>query len=360
MKFNRVAVFAWGVVAWNLLVIVWGAYVRASVSGDGCGSHWPLCNGEVIPTTGLTKTLVELTHRLTSGVALILVIALVVRARRAFPAGHRVRAGAWVTLAFILIEALLGAALVKFELVAGNASMARAFVMSVHLVNTFLLLAAMSLTAWWASGGPPLKVRGQGAAFVLLILGFFGTLLLAVSGAVAALGDTLFPARSLTEAFRQDLSPGAHVLLRLRLIHPGLAVLVGAYVLLMASYVSNFLRPGPRTKKASSILIGLVLTQFAAGLLNVALLAPIWLQLVHLLLADLLWIALTLFAATALAEPIADWDQRIADSEELRSKADDGREAVFPSSTPAVSDQSAIRWSQSAIEDSAIRNRRIR
>ena len=302
MKLNRFAVYAWLVVAVNLFVIVWGAYVRASFSGDGCGSHWPLCNGEVLPTTGLLKTVIELTHRLTSGVALLLVVGLVWRSRRLFPRGHMVRRGAFWSLVFILIEALIGAVLVKFALVAGNASIARAFVMSIHLVNTFLLLAVLSLTAWWAMGGQPVRWRGQGKVSAIFALGLVGTLLIAVSGAVAALGDTLFPARSVAEGLRQDLSPAAHFLIRLRVLHPVLAVGIGLYIVAAASYVNNFLRPGSvLTVKLTNILTTLFLLQLGAGILNVLLLAPVWLQLTHLLLADFFWITLVLTSASALA-----------------------------------------------------------
>jgi heme A synthase len=302
MKLTGFARYAWLVVAVNLFVIVWGAYVRASFSGDGCGSHWPLCNGEVLPTTGLFKTLVELTHRLTSGVALLLVVGLVWRARRLFPRGHSVRRGAFWSLIFILLEALIGAALVKFALVAGNASIARAFVMSIHLVNTFLLLAVLSLTAWWAMGGAPVRLRGQGKVGAIFAVGLLGTLLIAVSGAIAALGGTLFPATSLSDGIRQDFSTAAHFLIRLRGLHPLLAVGIGLFIVAAASYINNFLRPGQqRTKKLTSILTTLLLLQLAAGVLNVLLHAPVWLQLTHLLLADLFWIALVLTAASALA-----------------------------------------------------------
>jgi len=301
MKLNRFAVYAWLVVAANLFVIVWGAYVRASFSGDGCGSHWPLCNGEVLPTTGFFKTVVELTHRLTSGVALLLVVGLVWRARRLFPRRHMVRRGAFWSLIFILIEALIGAALVKFELVAGNASIARAFVMSIHLVNTFLLLAVLSLTAWWAMGGQPVRWRGQGKVSLIFALGLAGTLLIAVSGAIAALGDTLFPVSSVAEGIKQDLSPAAHFLIRLRVLHPLVAVGIGLYIVAAASYVNNFLRFSPRTKKLTSVLTTLFLLQLGAGVLNLSLLAPVWLQLTHLLLADFFWIALVLTSASALA-----------------------------------------------------------
>jgi len=306
MKLNRLATYAWLVVAANLFVIVWGAYVRASFSGDGCGSHWPLCNGEVLPQTGLAKTLIELTHRLTSGVALLLVVGLVWRTRRLFPRGHRVRRGAFWSLIFILIEAMIGAALVKLELVAGNASVSRAFVMSIHLVNTFLLLAVLSLTAWWAMGGEPVRLRGQERIGAIFAAALVGTLLIAVSGAVAALGDTLFPVNSLAEGIRRDLSTTAHFLERLRGLHPLFAVGIGCYAVAAASYVNNFLRPGlPRSRQLTGVLTTLFLIQLGAGILNVSLLAPVWLQLTHLLLADLFWIALVLTSAAALApEPV--------------------------------------------------------
>jgi heme A synthase len=310
MKLNRFALYAWLVVAANLFVIVWGAYVRASFSGDGCGSHWPLCNGEVIPTTGLVKTLIELTHRLTSGVALLLVVGLVWRARRLFPRGHQVRRGAFWSLIFILIEALIGAALVKFALVAGNASIARAFVMALHLVNTFLLLAVLSLTAWWAMGGEAVRLRGQGKVGLIFAIALFGTLVIAVSGAVAALGDTLFPSSSLAHGLRQDFSTAAHFLIRLRVLHPVFAVGIGCYTVAAASYVNNFLRPAQtHTKRLTGILTTLFLLQLGVGILNVSLLAPVPLQLTHLLLADLYWIALVLNAASALAPERATSEQ---------------------------------------------------
>ncbi|HEX8072560.1 MAG TPA: COX15/CtaA family protein [Pyrinomonadaceae bacterium] len=299
----RLAQFAWFVLAYNLLVIVWGAYVRASVSGNGCGSHWPLCNGEFIPVGAQLKTLIEFSHRLTSGAALLLICALAVWAWRAYPRGHRVRRAALLSVACIFAEALIGAGLVLFELVAENKSVARALFMSVHLVNTFVLLAVLALAAWWASGGTAVRLRGQGIVAHLFAFGLAGTLVLAVSGAVAALGDTLFPARTLAEGLRQDFSPTAHFLLRLRVLHPALAVAVGCYVLLAASYVSNFLRPAARVRRLVALLVAVVLAQLGAGLLNLYLLAPVWLQLVHLLLADLLWLALVLTAAAALAAP---------------------------------------------------------
>ncbi|HEY0546155.1 MAG TPA: COX15/CtaA family protein [Pyrinomonadaceae bacterium] len=301
MRLNRFAVYAWGVVAYNLLVIVWGAYVRASGSGAGCGSHWPLCNGEIVPHSKGIETLIELTHRLTSGVSLLLVVGLVVWAFRAFPKKHPARLGAALSLLFILTEALVGAGLVKFDLVAGNASVSRAVIMSVHLINTFTLLACLTLTAWWASGAQAIRLKGQGFLLWLLGLAIVGTLVLAVSGAVTALGDTLFPSNSLAAGLSQDFSPTAHFLIRLRLLHPALAVTVGSLVLVIAGF-TNFLRPGKWVRRYMLFVTALVVLQLCAGLLNVALLAPVWLQLLHLLLADLMWLALVLLAAAALPQ----------------------------------------------------------
>ena len=297
---TRFARFAWGVLAYNLGVIAWGAYVRASGSGAGCGSHWPLCDGQVLPRAKTTQLVVELSHRLTSGVALILTVALLVAAFRTYPRGSLVRRGAVATMGFMLAEALVGAGLVLFELVAHDASMKRALSMSVHLTNTFLLLAAMTLTAYWASGGPRVRVRGQGLVAWMLGAAMLAMFVLGTSGAVAALGDTLFPSRSLAEGLAQDFSGAGHIFMRLRMWHPFIATLTAALVL-GAAQVTRLLRPGPRVRKASrNVMIAFGL-QYAVGLANVMLLAPIPMQLVHLVMADLVWISLVLLAATTLA-----------------------------------------------------------
>src|SRR5215467_12703113 len=75
---GRVSAFAWGVLAYNVAVIAWGAFVRASGSGAGCGRHWPLCNGEVVPRPTSVATVIEATHRATSGLALVGVVGLLV------------------------------------------------------------------------------------------------------------------------------------------------------------------------------------------------------------------------------------------------------------------------------------------
>jgi heme A synthase len=294
--FRRVA---WGVLALVLGVIAWGAYVRATGAGAGCGQHWPTCRGEVIPRSPSAQTLIEYTHRLTSGLSFLAVVGLWRLSRRASGRGSPARRAAGFSMGFMISEALLGAVLVLFKLVADDASTARALAMSVHLVNTFLLLGSLALTAHFASGGAPLSLRGKGAAGALLTSGAAAFCLLGVSGAVTALGDTLFPAASLSEGLAQDASPGAHALLRLRALHPLLAAAVGSYLVAAAAVVSRR-RGTPEVRARGLALCALIGLEVGAGTLNVALLAPVWMQLVHLGLADLVWIALVLLGAAAL------------------------------------------------------------
>lgn len=300
LKVERFTIYAWAVLAFNLLVILWGAYVRASGSGAGCGSHWPLCNGEVLPRSRGVETLIELTHRTTSGLALLLVAALVVWAFRSYPAKHPARLGAVLAVVFILTEALIGAGLVLFGFVAANASIGRAVYLSVHLVNTFLLLAALALTAWWASTGERVRLRRQGVVGLILGASLLGALVLGISGAVTALGDTLFPATTLASGFRDDFSGTAHIILRLRALHPLIAVAVSA-LLIFAARSAFAKRPAQRTRRLALTLALLVLTELCAGLINLFLLAPIPMQIVHLLLADLVWTALVLLTAATLS-----------------------------------------------------------
>jgi len=291
MKARFFARFSLGVLIYNLLVILWGAYVRATGSGAGCGAHWPLCNGQVVPRSPQVETLIEFSHRITSGLVLLLAIVLFVLARRLFRRGSLLRwASGWVLL-FTITEALVGAGLVLFGLVADNASPERAVSMIVHLLNTFLLLAGLCATSWWAWIGEPEYLRWRPGA-LWLILGLCALAALGASGAVTALGDTLFPSGSLTEGLQQDFSPAAHFLLRLRVFHPMLAIAVGFYIVLVAWK----LRPGSGVERyVAPFLTAIFVLQLGLGALNVILLAPVWMQLVHLLVADLIWIGQVLF-----------------------------------------------------------------
>jgi len=217
--------------------------------------------------------------------------------RSVFPRGHRARWWAGLSAVLLAIEALLGAGLVLFDYVAHNASIGRVFYLAVHLANTQILLAALAMTAWRATRGQALvRAKAPGVLQAALPL----VIAVSMTGAVVALGDTLFPAPSLGAGLAQDFSPAAHLLLRLRIVHPLLAVLVGFFLLYAASSAVRA-RPSAAVKRMAAAVAGLALAQLAAGAVNTALLALVWMQIVHLLLANLLWMALVLLAVNAAA-----------------------------------------------------------
>ncbi len=294
---HRFALFAWGVLGYNLAVILWGAFVRISGSGAGCGNHWPLCGENLSPTFDTVAKVIEFLHRATSGIDLVLVAALAVWAFRSFPGGHPARRGATYSGVFLLIEAVLGAFLVVLEHVAKDQSAARAVWEAGHLINTLALIGGLALTAWWGAGRPGIRVQGRAAWIVGATLA--SVMLLGATGVIAALADTLFPAPSLAAGLAQDFAPAANLFLRLRGLHPVLAAGVGSWLLVFAA---GSLREAA-TRGAARAVIALTAAQVALGLANLALLAPVWLQILHLLAADAVWIALVLLCAGMLAVP---------------------------------------------------------
>ncbi|MDY7225947.1 COX15/CtaA family protein [Hyalangium rubrum] len=317
---RRFQVFSYAVLLYTLAVVLWGAFVRATGSGAGCGDHWPVCNGVVIPREPTVATLIEYTHRVTSGLAMVLAVVLAVWGLRAHAPGHPARRASVAALILMLTEAAIGAGLVLFQYVAHDKSTGRGFWMAAHLINTFLLIGAQGLTAWWAGGRSRVALRGQGLAGGLVAAVVAGVMLLGVSGAIAALGDTLFPATSLAEGLRQDMSESAHVLLRLRVLHPVLAIVVGALVVVAASLLAR-LRPSPEVKRSATAVGVLYAVQLGAGLINLVLLAPVWMQLVHLLLADLVWLSLVRLSAAGLAEDAPRAELRPRESATLPSSS---------------------------------------
>jgi heme a synthase len=281
----RFARFVWLVLAYDVVVILWGAYVRATGSGAGCGAHWPLCNGEVVPRAAAAATLIEFTHRASSGLVLVLAVVVLVWARRAFAPGHAARRAAAAVMILTLTEALVGAGLVLFRLVGADASVARVASMGLHLVNTFLLLAALALTAARASRAAERHRRRATGRDLFRWAGIAAVVLVSVTGAVTALGDTLFPPGA---AAPPVVEATAHFLVRLRLFHPYLAVVVGAWLLMLSGALPDACR------RHAAALATLVIAQLGAGLVTVALHAPVAMQLVHLLLADLVWVTLIL------------------------------------------------------------------
>lgn len=293
--------FAWAVVGYNVLVILWGALVRATGSGAGCGNHWPLCNGQVIPLSPRVDTVIEFTHRCMTGGSIFVVIGLLVWTFRVTAKGQAARMFAVASTVLLVNEAFLGALLVKLGYVTGNQSTGRVVVLSIHLSNTLLLLAALTLTARLLGTGQMWGELGIGSAKKLwAFLGLAATLVVGVSGSLAALGDTLFPASSLRGAFAQDFAAGSPWLLRLRGVHPVSAVVAAVFVLWLVGQAKR-----ARFGRLAGIVVALLSFQFVLGLADVLLLAPVWMQIVHLLGADLYWVALVTLA-TVVIWPKAD------------------------------------------------------
>jgi cytochrome c oxidase assembly protein subunit 15 len=284
--------FAWVTLGFFLLVVLWGAVVRATGSGGGCGSNWPLCNGDFVPHHPRLATVIEFTHRSTSGICTALLVVLGIFTFRVTAPGHRARkAVLWA--AFLLVtEALLGAMLVLRHWVEANISTGRDIAQCIHLTNTMLFMAALALTAFYLTPDthPVASLRLSRPAAVIAIV---ATLFIAATGSLAALADTLFPSPSLAAAFASDMSSASPILVRMRWMHPAMAIIGTVCVLLM-------LRVTGLRSPLARIVVSLLGAQFVLGIADVLLLAPIWMQVLHLLGADLYWIALTLLAAKLL------------------------------------------------------------
>lgn len=294
--------FSWFVIFYTVLVILWGAYVRATGSGAGCGRHWPSCNGQVIPRPEQIETWIELSHRITSALLGLLSIAQVFWGFRLYAAGHPVRRAVLTGLGFTIFEGALGAGLVLFELVAGDTSTTRAIVVGLHLVNTMLLVGAFTLIVWWASGGRALN-WGPATRTVRYLLGtaLIAMLILSAFGAITALGDTLFPAESLSQGLAQKFDPTSHFAVRMRIWHPTFAVFTSAYILWLM-YNMEILRNTPAKRQAAVVVAVIIVVQVLGGVLNVLLLAPVVIQMFHLLLSNALWVALLFWTFRVLSE----------------------------------------------------------
>jgi heme A synthase len=324
---SRLARFAWAVLSGNVLVILWGAFVRATGSGAGCGGHWPTCNGEVIPRAPATATLIELSHRASSGLAFFLVLGLGGLVLYRTPREHPARVAAVLAMALMLTEVLIGAAIVLLGHVALDPSIVHGVFTELHAGNTFFLLAALTLTAHFLSGerppeqttaAPPALSLAPPASWRLsprlpLAQAFLAIAFTVGSGAIAALGDTLFPARTLGEGLAADVSPGAHLFLHLRTLHPLFALVAFVVVLSACSSIRGLDGVSPRCRSLAGWAMVATCAQMALGLLNLWLLVPIATQMLHLLLADVLFVLLVLTAANALGQekpPAEAWQKR--------------------------------------------------
>lgn len=299
-KLTPIARLSWLIVGLNLFVIVWGGFVSASGSGDGCGTSWPLCQQLAAAETRSWETFVEFFHRITSGLALIGILYLAWRIFRHYPPGHILRLGATYSVVFIITESLLGAALVIFKWVDTNESLARAFVQPIHLVNTFLLMASLGVTAWWASGNEPPQWSRNRKLLLALAGGLLGVVVVSSFGTIASLASTIFPSESFFEGVQKDFARNVHYLIRLRIWHPIIAAVVGGYLLYLGRLLEQWC-PDERIAGLHQFIFTVFVIQFGMGALNAILLTPVWLQLLHLLGAHLLWLGMILLNVTTLA-----------------------------------------------------------
>ncbi len=284
--------YAWGVLAYNLAVIAWGAYVRASFSGDGCGAHWPTCGGQFLPTEMAKPKLIEFSHRMMTTLDVLATGLLCLWSFLAFPKKHALRRYAVYAVILLVIEGALGAGLVLLRQVAHDQSAGRGWSMSLHLTNTMLLMGAYTIMAWLASRGQA-KINLAGIS-TKLRMAVLTTFAVSITGAIAALGDTLFPATSLANGVAQDFAAGSSLLLKLRLVHPAIAILSAIYLLWAAAGAMQDREEGNPLRTAGVRVTVMVFVQVLAGFANIYLLAPIWMQLLHLLIADVLWITVVL------------------------------------------------------------------
>jgi cytochrome c oxidase assembly protein subunit 15 len=288
--------FAWTLLGYNVLVILWGAVVRATSSGAGCGDHWPLCNGTIVQHHPRAATIIEFLHRMSSGLVLIGVLFLLVWTFRSTVRGAWARVTALIATALTINEAFLGAMLVKLGYVDQNASVGRSIFFSLHLSNTLLMLATVAVTAAFLSATTlnsryDTRLRHLPTA----LIGLGATLIVGVTGSLAALGDTLFPAQTLSAALVQDLAPHTNWLIRVRILHPLSAMVAAAFIgwLIFRAVTVTDAKPQRPLALGVIVLLGF---QIVLGLADVALLAPVWLQVLHLLGADLLWISMVVLA----------------------------------------------------------------
>jgi cytochrome c oxidase assembly protein subunit 15 len=298
--------FAWSVLAYFIAVILWGSLVRATGAGAGCGDHWPLCNGTVLQHAASTNTMIEFAHRITSGLSFFSAVGLLVWTFAGTVRGHLARPAAVASVAFTLVEAILGALLVKLGLTAQSQSPLRPWYLALHLTNTLLLLAALTLTAHLLSRRQGyLRSKIRVVAPFGAIVGILVVLIVGVTGSLAALGDTLFPATSLGSALAEDFSPTSGWLVRWRWTHPTIAFLASIFLIWI------LVRAAQRTTQwdnrgLSALVLVLLAAQYVLGVLDVVMLAPLWLQIAHLLGADVLWAALVVLTARLTLQPTSN------------------------------------------------------
>lgn len=305
-KMSAFAKYACFTLAFNVLVILWGVFLRASKSGDGCGEHWLTCHGEVIPSAPELKTIIEFSHRMSTAIDGIVMLILLGWAIKIWYSARdrqakQILIAAAASMFFVITEAAVGAGLVLTGNTAEAITDARPFWAIGHLVNTFVLLAFLTLTIWFATGERRFSLRDKERSIALIAIAVAGLLFVGMSGSLAALSNMLFPSASIAEGIAKDFSAASNVILRLRLSHPILSILIAVYIIFVSGYLKQRSGRDRAVAKWSNWLSILVLVQIAFGAATLLTLGPIVMQLGHLLLADMIWIVFVLFAASSLS-----------------------------------------------------------
>ena len=296
---------AWAALIINAVVILQGAVVRVTGSGAGCGRDWPRCQGELLPLTHGLATWIEFSHRALSGLALLLGVWLLFRAmrlRHTMPGFMRMAA---LSIVFLLVEALIGAGTVLAGLTGDNVSTARGLLVAFHLLNSLGLMGVLALATLYSRPGQPWPSawKGKTGLKLLMGLGLLGMLVLMFSGGIAAMGNTMFPPQSLQAGLVEDFSAQSHPLIRLRLLHPFIAIAVGGWLWLTLGWTS-LTRPVAQASRFRKMLVWVFGLQLIVGATNLALLGPVLLQLLHLGLALLAFMLWTLVTWTTLNSPL--------------------------------------------------------
>jgi heme a synthase len=295
-----------GVTLATVLVVLLGAVVRITGSGAGCGQHWPTCNGEVAHLPKRLETWIELSHRATSGLDFIGVLGLAVLALLSLPPRHPARLASLAALGLMVVEVAIGARLVLLNLVGSNMSFDRVVVMPAHLITTSLLIGALGAASYF--GGEARLSRttalSEDAASRLrsasIWVALAGGLLLLVSttGAITALGDTVYPVQGQTtlEHLQNDHAASSHLLGKLRVLHPLLALLGVGGLWIAASRAREASPVGAVQRLGAGLYLGGLLA-LLIGVANIWLAAPGYLQVIHLAMACLLWLSVVVLAA---------------------------------------------------------------
>ena len=305
-RFSSISFLTWVVIVATTLVMLQGALVRATGSGAGCGSHWPTCNGEVIPLTRSAETLMEYSHRILSFLVLVLGLLLLLRAWKWRYRRPGLFVFAALAFVFLIFEALLGGVTVLLGLTGDNTSVGRGIMVASHLVNSLLLIGALTGTLLYSKEKPPswpLGIKGQGVLATIIGLGLMGMFVLMFSGGIAAMGNTMFPTESLAAGLAADFDVSSHPLIRLRILHPLIAVVVGIYLFLSLGLTWR-IKPVSQALGLIQYLFGVYVVQLVIGVVNVTLLAPVILQLLHLTFAILAFALLTAVFIVKLGFPV--------------------------------------------------------